>query len=140
MRIVLDTNIVISALLWQGAPHQLLGGIRTHADWQICSSLALLDELADVLARPFAARRLAQIGLQARDLLSDYVECTEWGVPHAVPRVIAADADDDQVLAAALAARADLIVSGDKQHLLPLGSYQGIAIVDAAEALRRLKL
>ena len=93
-----------------------------------------------MLARPFAARRLAQIGLQARDLLSDYVECTEWGVPHAVPRVIAADADDDQVLAAALAARADLIVSGDKQHLLPLGSYQGIAIVDAAEALRRLKL
>lgn len=45
---------------------------------------------------------------------------------------------DDQVIAAAVAARADLIVSGDRKHLLPLGSHQGIDIVDAAEAVRRI--
>jgi len=55
-----------------------------------------------------------------------------------VPRVVAGDADDDQVIAAAVAARADLIVSGDRRHLLPIGSHQSIAIVEAAEALRRL--
>jgi predicted nucleic acid-binding protein len=42
------------------------------------------------------------------------------------------------VIAAAVAAQADLIVSGDRKHLLPLGSHAGISIVDAAEALRRI--
>ena len=47
------------------------------------------------------------------------------------------DPDDDEVLACALAAKADLIVSGDS-HLLNLKSYQGIEIVRPAEALKRL--
>lgn len=52
----------------------------------------------------------------------------------AVPRVVPDDVDDDQVLACALAANAELIVSGDK-HLLSLGSqYQGIQIVTPAQA------
>jgi len=55
-----------------------------------------------------------------------------------VPRVVRGDSDDDQVIAAAIAARADLIVSGDREHLLPHGSHQGIEIVDAAEAFRRV--
>ena len=46
--------------------------------------------------------------------------------------------DDKDVAAVAVAARADLIVSGDCKHLLPLGSHQGIDIVDAAEAVRRI--
>jgi predicted nucleic acid-binding protein len=52
--------------------------------------------------------------------------------------VVTGDIDDDQVIAAAVSAPADLIVSGDRKHLLPLGSPQGIPIVDAAEALRRI--
>lgn len=59
-------------------------------------------------------------------------------VPASVPRVVPTDADDDQVLAAALAATADLIASGDRRDLLPLGSYEGIPIVTAAQALQRL--
>ncbi|MBS0600037.1 MAG: hypothetical protein JSR94_02260 [Proteobacteria bacterium] len=51
---------------------------------------------------------------------------------------MAGDVDDDQVIAAAVAACADLIVTGDRKHLLPLGSHQGIAIVEAAEALRQI--
>ena len=57
--------------------------------------------------------------------------------PAIVPRVVR-DADDDQVIAAALAAQADLIVSGD-DDLLAIGSYQGIRILTAAEALRRVE-
>ena len=56
-----------------------------------------------------------------------------------MPRVVPTDPDDDHVLAAALAGGADLIASGDKRDLLPLGSYQGIAIVSARAALDRLE-
>jgi len=136
MRIVLDTNVVLSALLWRGTPHQLLAAIRSRNDVQLYSSTALLEELADVLTRPFASQRLALIGRTAREVLADYVEAIEMAEPASVPRVVTNDADDDQVIAAAVAAHADLIVSGDRKHLLPLGGYQGIAIVEAAEAIR----
>jgi predicted nucleic acid-binding protein len=58
--------------------------------------------------------------------------------PLNTPRVVPGDVDDDHVIAAAVAAGADLVVSGDRKHLLPLGSHQGIGIVDTAEAVRRI--
>lgn len=58
--------------------------------------------------------------------------------PSMVARVVLADPDDDHVLAAALTGAADLIATGDKRDLLPLGSYQGIPIVTAKEALERI--
>ncbi|MBL8471538.1 MAG: putative toxin-antitoxin system toxin component, PIN family [Rhodocyclaceae bacterium] len=136
MRIVLDTNIVLSALLWRGTPHQLLVAIGAQSNIQIYSSAALLGELADVLTRPWAAQRLAVIGRTAGAVLADYIEVTELVEPDSVPRVVPGDADDDHVIAAALAARADLIVSGDRKHLLPMRSHRGIPIIEAAEALR----
>ena len=78
------------------------------------------------------------IGKTAREVLADYVEIIELVEPASVPRVVAGDIDDDQLIAAAVSARADLIASGDREHLLPLISHQGIPIVDAAEALRRI--
>jgi putative PIN family toxin of toxin-antitoxin system len=138
VRIVLDTNVVLSALLWRGTPHHLLAAIGQRSNIQLYSSTALLEELADVLTRPSATKRLALIGQSAREVLADYVEAIELVEPASVPRVVLGDADDDQVIAAAVTARADLIVSGDRKHLLPLGSHQGIDIVDATEAVRRI--
>ena len=138
MRIVLDTNVVLSALLWRGTPHHLLAAIGQRSNIQLYSSTALLEELADVLTRPSATKRLALIGRSAREVLADFVEAIELVEPASVPRMVVGDVDDDQVIAAAIAARADLIVSGDRKHLLPLGSHQGIDIVDAAEAVRRI--
>jgi putative PIN family toxin of toxin-antitoxin system len=138
VRIVLDTNVVLSALLWRGTPHHLLATIGQRSSIQLYSSTALLEELADVLTRPSATKRLALIGRSAREVLADYVEAIELVEPASVPRVVLGDVDDDQVIAASVAARADLIVSGDRKHLLPLGSHQGIDIVDAAEAVRRI--
>lgn len=97
----------------------------------------LLEELADVLTRPFAIRQLSAIGKAARDVLPDYIAAIELVEPTELPRIVR-DPDDDHVLACARAAQADLIVSGD-QDLLVLGSYQGIPIVAAAEALRRIE-
>jgi putative PIN family toxin of toxin-antitoxin system len=138
VRIVLDTNVVLSALLWRGTPHHLLAAIGQRSSILLYSSTALLEELADVLTRPSATKRLALIGRSAREVLADFVEAIELVEPASVPRVVVGDVDDDQVIAAAVAARADLIVSGDRKHLLPLGSHQGIDIVDAAEAVRRI--
>jgi len=138
VRIVLDTNVVLSALLWRGTPYHLLATIGQRSSIQLYSSTALLEELADVLTRPSATKRLALIGRSAREVLADFVEAIELVEPASVPRVVVGDVDDDQVIAAAIAARADLIVSGDRKHLLPLGSHQGIDIVDAAEAVRRI--
>ena len=55
--------------------------------------------------------------------------------PLATPHVVADDPDDDHVLAAAVAANAQLIVSGDKKHLLSIKSYQNILILAPADSL-----
>ena len=100
MRIVLDTNVVLSALLWRGTPHHLLTTIGQRSSIQLYSSTALLEELADVLTRPSATKRLTLIGRSAREVLADYVEAIELVEPASVPRVVAGDVDDDQVIAA----------------------------------------
>ena len=117
MRLVLDTNVVMSALLWRGKPYLLPEAIRQRSDVQLVSSAALLGELADVLTRSSATKRLALIGKTAREVLADYVEVIELVEPTSVPRVVPGDADDDQVIAAAVAASAALIVSGDSDLL-----------------------
>ena len=95
-------------------------------------------QLAEMLTQPSATKRLALIDKTARAVLADRVEAIELVEPTTVPRAAVGDADDDQVIPAAVAARADLIVSGDRKHLLPLRSHQGIDIIDAPEALRRI--
>jgi putative PIN family toxin of toxin-antitoxin system len=137
VRLVLDTNVVISALLWRDIPYRLLETIRRQERSQLYSSSALLEELADVASRPALAKRLAAIGKTAPQILTDYLETIELVEPADVPRV-ARDPDDDHVLACALAASAELIVSGDLD-LLALTAYERIPIVTPAAALRHIQ-
>ncbi|MFO1350151.1 MAG: putative toxin-antitoxin system toxin component, PIN family [Gammaproteobacteria bacterium] len=137
VRIVLDTNVVVSALLWRGTSYQLLAALRQRAPLQLFSSTALVEELAEVLARPFAIERLALLGKTASAVLADYLEAVELVEPLSVPQVVLRDPDDDQVIAAALTAHAEVIVSGDAD-LLTLGHYHDIAILSAAQCLQRL--
>jgi len=134
VRIVLDTNVVLSALLWRGAPYRLLQAIRQRDNVTLFSSEILLAELARMLSRPGPAQRLAACDLTARQLLADYAQAVDFVSPAAIPRVVADDPDDDHVIAAAVAARADVIASGDR-HLLDLGTYQSIRILRPAELL-----
>ena len=73
-----------------------------------------------------------------RDVLADYLEIVEVVEPLEIPHVVR-DPDDDHVLARALAAKANLIVSGDKD-LLDLPEYQGIPILTPGDAQRRIEI
>lgn len=136
MRLVLDTNVVVSALLWGGQPEKLII-LAAEGEIELFSSPVLLDELAEVIARPHLAARLGgkrQTVDEARGL---YAALVQLVTPIQIPRVVADDPDDDHVIAAAIAANARLIVSGDR-HLLGLGSYRGIPIDTPAQALTRI--
>lgn len=136
---MLDTNILVSATLSPlGAPRRLLDGAR-NGEFELCSSTVLLAELLDVLSRERFAARFGAAGTAPEDIVKDIRRIAVMANPISVPRVILNDPDDDHVLACALAAQADVIVSGDK-HLHSLGgSYQGIPIVRPAEAVAMIE-
>jgi putative PIN family toxin of toxin-antitoxin system len=106
---------------------------------ELASSLPLLAELQGVLSRPKFGARLAQRGLTVSDVFDGYAALVRVVTPAVIEPTIARDPADDQVLAAALAAHAGLIVSGDA-HLLDLKRFQAIPIVTAREALGQLPL
>ena len=76
-------------------------------------------------SRPAVAERLESIGRGRIAVLADYLEAVDLVEPLSLPRIVPEDADDDQVIAAAVAAHAHMIVSGDK-HLLALRAFEAI--------------
>lgn len=137
MRLVLDTDAAISGLLWRGTPARLIDAARA-GEIEIFSSAPLLAELQGMLRREKFAAQIERRGLAVANVFDGYATLVAVVAPARIEPVIAADPADDKVLATAWAARADFIVSGDKGHLLALGTYRGIAIVSPAEAVRRL--
>lgn len=133
LRLVLDTNTVLSALLWGGTPARLIKAARAK-EIALWSSPALLEELRGVIHREKFAQRLADRGLSAGILFDGYAALCQLATPQAIPRT-SIDADDDKVLATGLAARAHLIVSGDHKHLVSLKQFHGIPIITAAQAV-----
>ena len=134
MRIVLDTNTVISGLLWAGPPRQIIALVEQEYIVH-CTSPDLVEEFGDVISRPKLAARLQQVQISAEELLERYLRFSAVVIkPDQVPAVIDRDPDDDHVLACALAASAAYIISGDR-HLLDLKNYRGIPILNAADFL-----
>jgi len=138
VRLVLDTNIVVAALLWAGPPRRLLDQAIDDETLVLYSTPALIEELTHTLQYPKFVQRLSQYATTPAALVAQYTALVTLLFPSHVPHVIERDADDDHVIAAAVAARAELIVTGDRRHLLPIGSHQGIAILTAQDALALL--
>ena len=136
MRVVADTNTVVSGLLWYGPPRQVLDAARTGM-LTLSTSAPLLAELAEVLQRPKFAQRLAQANVTPHTLVFGYAALARLVVPAPIGPVVVADPDDDAVLACAVAAQAEVIVSGDRD-LLALESYEGIPIITAAQLMARI--
>lgn len=136
MRVVADTNTVVSGLLWHGNPRRVLEAARA-GTLQLYTSASLLAEFEEVLQRPKFAQRLSLVGIASHTLVMGYAALATLIEPAVIEPVIIADPDDDAVLACAVAARADAIVTGDS-HLRDLKQYEGIDILTVAQLLARI--
>jgi len=132
---VFDTNVVIAGLLWAGPPSSLLMRATERRDLVLVTTPALLAELGDTLALARFRRRIADAAISIEQLVATYRDATGLVTPHDVPRVVTDDVDDDHVIAAAVAARAQCIVTGDRSHLLPIGTHGEIAIITPRQCL-----
>ncbi len=130
-RVVLDTNVLLSAFGWRGSPFEIL---RRTLQGQFCLlvSPALLEELQRVLSYPKFG--FSEIDI-ARFLLT-ISEGAEIVFPPQRLSVVAQDPADDRILECALAGAAHFIVSGDS-HLKDLKSFHKIPILSPAEFLER---
>ena len=135
MRIVLDTNVLVSALITrEGPPGRLLAAVK-RGDCTLVTSVYQIEELRKVLGRdrlkPYI--RPAEADDLLHGLNSVGLVVTE------LPDVdLSPDPKDNPILAAGLAGQADLIVSGDKRDMLALRHAEGIPIVSPREAAARL--
>ena len=136
MRVVLDTNTVVSGFLWENPPRRLIDA-ATEDRITLYTSEALIEELTGILPRPKFARRLAEKQLSIPALIERYRVLADIVAPALLSRAVSKDPDDNLVLATALAASSELIVSGDAD-LLTLGSFRNIRILTPQQVLSLL--
>lgn len=124
MRVVLDTNIIVSALIRPGGGlGPVLRGLRD-GEYTMLYAQQSLDELVDVLARPRIGGKYGLTDDDAVVVSQEIVACR--------------DPKDDLFLSVAVSGQADAIVSGD-EDLLVLHPFEGISILSPAEFLTRLR-
>jgi len=137
VKLVLDTNVFISALLWYGPPHQLLRLIEK-GTFTLCITPSLLEELTDVLSRPKFSSRIKDRKTSPKELLAAILDVAELHPDKRIKSVVKNDPDDDRVLACALASGAKYIITGDP-HLLKLKNWSGISILTPRQFLSLIK-
>jgi putative PIN family toxin of toxin-antitoxin system len=120
VKVVVDTNVIVAGLVAEGVCRDIVK--RRLPACELFTSRALLDELAEKLREKF--------GLHPDELplLKIYEDEATVIKPSRLPKPVCRDADDDEVLATALAAKAEIILTGDKD-LLVLKEFQGIKIL-----------
>ncbi len=136
MKLVVDTNVLVSAFLWKGTPGRLIE-LAGEKECRLFTSRVLIDELAEVLQRKKLAKQVQATGFTAAQMLRNYQKLATTVTARRLAQQVSRDADDDAVLACALAAQVDLIVSGD-DDLLVLKQFQEIRIVTPAQAVKMI--
>ncbi len=130
LRVVLDTNVLVSAHHFSSGAVAILWEALGKGRYLLVSSPAIVREFAAILRRPFGWEE-ANVERAVRLLARKAMFVNPTNLPAAVPD----DPDDNHVLACAVAGRADLIVTGDKD-LLRIKEYQGIPIVRTMDFVR----
>ncbi len=130
LRVVLDTNVYISALVFPKS--------KIAALWQFAINNRYTAVVSPFIVRELMRKLRDKFGYpeQARETIKKkMIQVVKIAQPKAVPAVIAEDPDDDHILACAIEGSATLIVSGNK-HLLRLKKYRGIPIIRPMDFLR----
>lgn len=138
MRVVLDTNVLVSAFLWQGNAKEIFilakKGIIIS-----CATSSTIDELERVLSYPKFKKILIQRHMTPYTLLTAFLKVvTLYPSVRLEHSYIHNDPSDNAFLSCALVAHADYIISGD-HHLLTLKLFHGIPILTPMQFLKRMK-
>ena len=133
MKVVFDTNVVVSASFWRGVPFECLAA-WAQGRCEAVVSPALLAEYHETTEE----LRTERPGRPCVRWAETLAEAATMVFPSQRASGATPDPKDEMVLECALAAEADCIVSGDKRHLLPLEEFRGISIVSPADFLQRL--
>ena len=132
MRVVLDTNVMVSALNFPGNERLVLE-LALRGRFEFYLSRFILEEVAGVLTRKFDwdEERTAQV-LQAIENGATVID------PPRLPELIEDGHADNRILECAVATNADYLITGDRRHLLPIGEHQGTRIINAPRFLSAL--
>jgi len=129
IRVCLDTNILVSTLLFGGKPDEILD-LAARKQIKIISSPIILAELQQVLINKFM-----WTDNDAKQSLKSLMEILTLVVPQYKINKIKYG-PDNRILECAVEGKADFIISGDKKHLLPLSEFEGIKIITASQLLK----
>ena len=129
MRVVLDTNVVVSGLNFPGN-ERLVVELALRGRFELYLSSFILGEVAGVLGRKFGWNE--DRVTEARRTLEKAATVIE---PQRLPDVIEANEADNRILECAVEASADFLITGDRRHLLPLEEHQGVGILNAPRFL-----
>ena len=129
--VVLDTNIFISAVFWEGKPYMIVKQAINHEIIVFISNY-IIEEIRKVFARDFNLEKQ-----EIDDIINAVLYFTHLIEPKESVTVIKDDPKDDKILDCALACNADFIVSQDN-HLLNLKSFRNIKIASPEEFLMTL--
>ncbi len=127
VRVVLDTNVLVSGVIASGYSAKILDAARRE-EIKLITSVHMLEEFSDVISRRRITRKYPKATEDAETLLDFLRAFAEFvsGIPE--ENQISPDRDDDFVLACAVDGKADYIVSGDP-HLLDLKTHKKISIL-----------
>ena len=135
MRIVLDTNVIVSGLLLaESIPGRLLSFLEAK-QYDLVTSAEQVDELVRVLNYGKLSTRIdaAKAATLMSALHASAYQANE------LPEVSnSVDLADNLIIATAIAGKADVLVTGDQKHLVALGSGAGIPILTPREAIDRI--
>ena len=135
MRVVLDTNIIVSGLAYAGNERRVIELARG-AQFELFLSTHILRELEGVMPRKFdwPSERVSRNINNLRSIAT-IIESP----PPSSSEQITNHAEDDRILDCVAAAEADFLVTGDRRHLLPLRTFGNARIVTAADFLEVLE-
>ena len=126
MRVVFDTNVLVAAFVTEGLCSVLLARARRR-EFELFLCPKILEEFERILSERIKASRLL-----IKEALSIILEASEIIQPVRAIQGVCRDKDDDQILACALSAEADYLVSGDRD-LLDIGSFEKVKIISPRE-------